>query len=920
MIQQRQGTTVSSASLRPTAATAERIRVYEVARDAGKTNKELIDKARSLGIEVNNHMSYISADEAQRVKEAFHRDRYENREVERISATVMRRRAKAVELKPESSVAAPEVVRSTETIGSASPERLRAEREFNRISVEDSEKTKRRVAAKKESADQHVPSIEKSVAVSTTPVATTPSTTSVTDVSRPLVAPVDAKSEAIVARESTETRELEDVSEKPQRQIRYAPGFEPGGKNRAMLEERAARGKGPSSGSGAAYSDDESEGSYEDQPLSAAEAAKMMAVRSARPKVVITEVDPALRGDASRKDQFGRNKPQTRARKKKMMTGKAVKKTEITMPAEHKRVIRMTDLIAVGELARQMGVKATEVLKKLWGMGMTNVTINQNIDLDAASLLANEFGYEIADIGFREESVLKEVEDTPESLLMRAPVITVMGHVDHGKTSLLDAIRGSDVAGGEAGGITQHIGAYKIQTERGELVFLDTPGHEAFTAMRARGAQCTDIVVLVVAANDGVMPQTIEAIDHARDAKVPIVVAVNKVDLPEANLDRVRTELSERGIVSEEWGGDTMFVPVSAKMRQGIQELLERLIIQSEMLELTANPNKAAKGTVLEAQLDKARGAMCSVLVQEGTLRVGETIVVGEHTGKVRALLDDRGRQLREAGPSTPVEILGLGGVPRAGDVLNVVPDEKAARVLSEHRANENRRRDMAGSAASLTYEDLLGRIQGGELRELKVLVKADVHGSAEAVREALLKQSTKKVTINVISAGVGGIAEADVNLAKAAGAIIFGFNVRPTSKAKQLAEREGVELRAYDIIYELLDDAKNLMQGLLPKIKKESFLGKAEVRDIFSIPKVGTIAGCGVTEGKVTRNSHLRLVRDNVKIYEGKLGSLRRFKDDVREVAQGFECGIVIDGYNDVKVGDVIEAYEIQEIAATLE
>jgi translation initiation factor IF-2 len=437
--------------------------------------------------------------------------------------------------------------------------------------------------------------------------------------------------------------------------------------------------------------------------------------------------------------------------------------------------------------------------------------------------------------------------------------------------------------------------------------------------MRARGAQCTDAVVLVVAADDGVMPQTAEAIDHSKDADVPIIVAVNKIDRPDANPERVRNELSERGLIPEEWGGDTLFVNVSAKTKEGIDGLLESLSLQTEMLELTANPNKPATGTIIESKLDKARGAMCSVLVQEGTLKVGDIVVTGEHMGKVRAMLDDHGRNVDEAGPSMPVELLGLGGVPQAGDQLNAVADEKAARILVEHRRNEARRKDMAGASASKTYEEILGQIRSGEAKELKLLVKADVHGSSEAVRDALVKLTTDKVSVNVISAGVGGINETDVNLAKAAGAIIAGFNVRATGKAAQLAEREGVEITIYDVIYELLDDVKGMMRGLLPKERREKFLGRAEVRETFNIPKIGVVAGCGVQEGKITRNSQLRLVRDNIKIYEGRVGSLRRFKEDVKEVVQGYECGICIEGYQKIEVGDVIEAYEIEEVAPAL-
>ncbi|MFH0902393.1 MAG: translation initiation factor IF-2, partial [Pseudomonadota bacterium] len=621
----------------------------------------------------------------------------------------------------------------------------------------------------------------------------------------------------------------------------------------------------------------------------------------------------AQRGGGSRKpDAAGLGR-------RRMQPGKKPRTTQITTPAEHKRIIKIEETIAVSEMARQMGIKATEVLKKLWSMGMVGVNINQSIDFETAALLSGEFGYEVQNVAFQETSFLADAHDAPEDLVPRPPVATVMGHVDHGKTSLLDVIRHTDVAAGEAGGITQHIGAYRVSAAGiGDVVFLDTPGHEAFTAMRARGAHATDIVVLVVAADDGVMPQTAEAINHARDAKVPIVVAVNKIDKPQANPERVRQQVSEHGLIPEEWGGDTMFVDVSAYSKVGIDKLLEALQLQAELLELKANPKKPAKGIIVEARLDRNRGPMATVLVQEGTLRVGDIVVSGEHLGKVRALLNDKGSNVNEAGPSTPVELLGLDGVPEAGDVLNAVSDEKAAKSIIEHRREQRRKKELAASG-KVSLENILEKIQEGHVKELKVVLKADVQGSAEALREALTKQSADQVKVNVIQAGVGGITESDVNLAKAGGAVIIGFHVRPAGKAAQLAEQEGVDIKLYDIIYEALDDVKKAMVGLLAPIKKERALGKAEIRQVFSIPKIGTVAGCIVVDGKITRNALIRLVRDSVQIYSGKLGSLRRFKDDVREVVHGYECGTTVEGYNDVKVGDIIEAYDVIEEAPTL-
>jgi translation initiation factor IF-2 len=494
-----------------------------------------------------------------------------------------------------------------------------------------------------------------------------------------------------------------------------------------------------------------------------------------------------------------------------------------------------------------------------------------------------------------------------------------MGHVDHGKTSLLDAIRKANVAGGEAGGITQHIGAYKVTSERGDVVFLDTPGHEAFTAMRARGAQMTDIVVLVVAADDGPMPQTIEAINHAKEAKVPIVVAINKIDKPGANPDLIRNKLSEHDLVSEEWGGTTIFVNVSAKTKEGVDKLLEMLSLQAELLELKANPNKGGKGHVVEARLDRARGAISTILVEEGTLHVGDLVVAGEYSGKIRAMLGDKGQTVTDAGPSTPVEVLGLDGVPDAGEVFNVVSDEKAAKALVEHRHEARRKKELAGSGR-VSLENILDKIKSGDVKEVKVVLKADVQGSIEAIANALTKLSTDSVGVNVISTGVGGITESDVSLAKASSAIVVGFNVRPAGKAAQMAEQEGVDIKLYQVIYDAIDDVKKAMVGMLAPISREKVMGKAEVRQVFNIPKAGTIAGSFVTEGKITRKALLRLVRDSVVIYTGKVGSLRRFKDDVSEVAQGYECGLSIEGYGDLRQGDVIEAFEVETIAATLE
>jgi translation initiation factor IF-2 len=614
--------------------------------------------------------------------------------------------------------------------------------------------------------------------------------------------------------------------------------------------------------------------------------------------------------------------------RKKLPLGKKGKQTQLTTPAEHKRVIRMEDTINIGDLSRSMGIKAPEVLKKLWGMGMTGVNINASIDSETAQILASEFGYEVQNVAFKEEDVFAQKTEEQSELVVRSPVVTVMGHVDHGKTSLLDAIRKTRVVAGEAGGITQHVAAYKVPVKTvrpdgteasSEIVFLDTPGHEAFTEMRARGAQATDIVVLVVAANDGVMPQTLEALSHARDAKVTIIVAVNKVDLPDAQPDRVRQQLADHGLIPEEWGGDTIYVNVSALRGENIDKLLEAIAVTAEVLELKSSPDMPAAGLVIEARLDRNRGPMATVLIQEGTVRVGDVVVAGRVFGKVRAMLDDRGEALTEAGPSTPVELLGLDGVPEAGDQVNVADDDKIAKEVVEHRRQQFRKKELA-STVKVSLENRMARMtEEAGMKELKIVLKADVQGSAEALKAALTKLSTEKVRVTVIAAAVGGITESDVHLAQAGGAIIVGFHVRPAGKSQKLAEQEDVEIRLYNIIYDALDDVKAAMAGLLAPIKREVAMGKLEVRETFAIPRMGTVAGCMVTDGKVNRKALLRVIREAVQVYEGRVGSLRRFKEDVSEVQHGFECGVMVAGWNEVKQGDVIEAYEVIEEAAQL-
>ncbi|NRA43404.1 MAG: translation initiation factor IF-2 [Oligoflexales bacterium] len=610
--------------------------------------------------------------------------------------------------------------------------------------------------------------------------------------------------------------------------------------------------------------------------------------------------------------------PSTQQRKKDAKRRKDLKTTQITTPRAAYRVVKIDGAqITVGDLAKQLSVKASELIKKLMGQGVM-ATVNQNIDFDTATLIATEYGYECKNVEKTVEDVLS-AENNGSQVVGRAPIITVMGHVDHGKTSILDVIRKSNVAGGESGGITQHIGAYTVNRDNFKFTFLDTPGHAAFSAMRARGAQITDIVVLVVAADDGVMPQTIEAISHAKNAGVPIIVAVNKIDKPNLNLDRLYTELSEHGVQAEEWGGEIQFVKVSALKGEGIDELLEAIQLQSEMLELKAPVDCRAEGAIVEAHLDKGRGPVATIMVTRGILKTGDFIVAGKVTGKVRAMTDHLGQSLSEAYPSTPVEIIGLTEVPMSGDQVNAVTDEKLGREVADlRRAKEDEERQ--GSSAAATLDQLLGKVNSEEIPVVNFVIKADTQGSVEAIISALDKLNTDKVKNMVVHKAVGGVNESDLNLAETSQGVVLAFNVRAPNACADMAEKRGIVIKYFSIIYDLVDAVKSLMAGVLPPIETEVIQGHAEVRNAINVPKIGTIAGSSVTDGKITRNSFLRLIRDEIVIYSGKVGSLRRFKDDVKEVQNGYECGISIDGYTDIKVGDVIEAYMIEESAATLD
>ena len=880
-----------------------KIRVYELATKMGLDNKEVVEKLQQAGIEVKNHMSAVEEDVAQKfeTEQAGRKveapEAEENVEVkvkeERISSGLIRRRRKTV-VKEEPVVeeeAAAEAPVEEEAATEAPVEEQAVAEEVTAEAAEEVQAGPKAEAtegaeAQLEIADQTAPKKK-------------------------------AKNEPVRAKILGRV-ELPTPAERPRRQ-----------------GAAAERGKKPETG----------ERKRQDRPTArpAARPTGRPAGRPAAPGIPTVQPDmPSEKeGRSAKKKKKGRDTgrtdtdgPRRKSRRevyepdrneryrKGRKSNRPAKKTEITQSKAIKRKIRITDVITIGELAKRMGVKANDLIKELMGQGQM-VTINHPLDFESAAILASEFGYEVENVAFDEETILShsgiaEQGDDDGKLVARPPVITIMGHVDHGKTSLLDAIRQAKVTEGEAGGITQHIGAYDVDLDGRKMTFLDTPGHEAFTAMRSRGAQVTDIVVLVVAADDGAMPQTKEAINHSKAAGVPIIVAVNKIDKPDANPDRVMQELSELELLPESWGGDTIYVNVSAKEKTNIDQLLEMILLQSEVLELKANPDKRAQGTVVEARLDKGRGPVTSVLVQQGTLTVGDPIVAGLHFGRVRSMADDRGKPVDKAGPSFPVEVTGLSGVPEAGESFHAVEDERIAKEVAQHRHHKIREAELAKNS-KISLEQLYARIQEGDVKELKVVVKADVQGSVEAVADTLTKLSTDACRLIVIHSGVGGITETDISLAAASDAIVLGFNVRPAPKAANLAELEGVDIRLYNVIYDAINDIKDAMEGLLAPTLKEIDLGRAEVREAFNVTKVGTIAGCYVVSGKIQRNAHARLLRDDVVIWTGKLSSLRRFKDDVKEVGTNYECGIGLENYNDIKPGDIIEVYEIKEEKTSL-
>jgi translation initiation factor IF-2 len=924
-----------------------KIRVYEFARDLNMTNRELLDKIRDLDIEVNSHMSSLDEDVVVKIKSALFGEKDDQLEEKRVRPTVIRRRK----------IATPQELSTTEgeDVSSAEPESPPVEAQENAPAVEEKPVVKKRKpveSAKIISKPEAKPDLPEAPAISEEPEAAdeTPIDEMVAETTQPEISvspgpelpaetppveePKAVDKQASPPAEATEARPAADETV-PVVPATDEPTKAPVAKTKKGKKEIPAKiiklptkpakgparsiepGDKPSPPSPPKTKTDEAAVSAKDKKKKGwrkkdtnTEEIKFSKKKGGFKKKEIVE------GAALYSGKLRGRKGRKAGKQRAMPVGQ---KTQITTAKAIKRRVKVDETIVLSELAKRMGIKANEMIMKLMGMGVM-ATVNQTIDFETAVLVAGEFSYEVEKASFEEEVILKKTEtDDPEKLVTRPPVVTIMGHVDHGKTSLLDVIRQTRVTEGEAGGITQHIGAYHVETEKGVIAFLDTPGHEAFSAMRSRGAKVTDIVVLVVAADDGVMPQTVEAINHSKASRVPIIVAINKMDKPDADPDRVQRELSEHGLVPEAWGGDAIFVKVSAKKNTGINELLEMILLQAEILELKANPDKLASGHVVEAKLDSGRGPVATVLVQDGTLRAGDSVVCGMHYGKIRVLQDDLGRTVELAGPSMPVEIVGLSGVPMAGDELVALADEKDARQVSQHRTQKQRSKELA-KTNRLSLEGLFEKMQKGEVKDLNLIIKADVDGSIEALRDSLVKLSNEEVSINVVHAATGTITESDISLAAVSNAIIIGFNVRPNAKVQELAAEENVDMRFHNVIYNVIKEVKDSIVGMMESTFEERLLGRADVRQTFHVPKIGTIAGCYVTDGKIQRGQLMRLLRDGIITYEGKNSSLRRFKDDVKEVQSGYECGIGIENFNDIKVGDVIESYYLEEIRPEVE
>ena len=882
-------------------------RVYELAKELGIENKDLINHLGTLGVSVKSVSSSLEDSDVERVTRLLRKGEPHETEETRVKPSVIRRRSVQMPVE-EPEVAAADVV---------APVTDKKEEEAPATVAQASPKT-----ARKETGTKVTESLRE---------ATAPPLESVQP-------PEEAANRAAVNKSNLST-DAATVKPLPQegRQIQtpHATIVKPAS---ALYQALLGKGKGPAilpprTASKPQFPSRPQEPRRDAAPKQGLAVPKPVVVppfedknkkKARAPVEVLMEDQPTVKKRAfikrsvekktKRDDTDAEERPSKWRETKKAVV--KMQKTAITVPKAVKRRIKVGETISVGELAKKMGVKVSEVINKLIALGMM-ATINQPIDCDAATLIATEFGYQVEPSGMDYDEEIQKAEISPEKLKPRAPVVTVMGHVDHGKTSLLDAIRETNVIGGEAGGITQAIGAYHVHIKNRDIVFLDTPGHEAFTAMRARGAKVTDIVVLVVAADDGVMEQTVEAINHSRVAGVPIIVAINKIDKPGADPEKIKQALTEYNLLSEAWGGDTIFCEISAKKKLGIEELLEMILLQADIMDLKADPDRFARGVVIEAKLDRGRGPVATILIQEGTLREGDAFVAKSEFGRVRAMINDSGKRVKEAGPAIPVEVIGFSRVPQAGTEFICLEDEKKTRSIAEYWIRKERARELS-EYSKITLEQLYQKIKEG-VKAFNVIIKGDVQGSIGALTDALNKLSTADVKLKIIHASAGAITETDVMLASASNALIIGFNVRPDSRVSEVAEQEGVEIKLYDIIYNVIADMKAAMEGLLEPIYREVVQGRAEVRQLFKVPKIGTIAGCYVLDGKIVRSSPLKLVRNGVVVYDGVILSLRRQKDDSREVAAGFECGIGIEGYNDLREGDIIETYMNEEVARKL-
>ncbi len=874
-------------------------RVYELAKELGLENKDLIAHLEKIGITVKSHSSSLEDDEVERIKRDLLAKEPRQIVEQRIKSTVIRRRAVRAPL--EETPVEEEIEKEAETREEKEPEEKKekapAAPATETPAVETGLVYAQKETPKEEAKTEKIEVKEKPAVVVEEPMAEAPAAEKLTVEKPAEEKPVveKPKPQIIPVRPPIISKHKISKAE-PKKEIPARAPAKPGEKTiippadktvKREFEKPKKKSKVPVE----VFIEEEKE--------------------APRRKILEKKIEKKLRRQSEDQEVII-----TKWRDDKKAVPVKMKKTEITVPKAIKRRIKIGETISVGDLARRMGVKSSDVINKLMAMGVM-ATINQSIDYDIATLVSNECGFQVEPLEVEFDEAMLKVKAAPEKLKPRAPVVTIMGHVDHGKTSLLDAIRQTNVIDGEAGGITQAIGAYHVNINNRDIVFLDTPGHEAFTAMRARGAKVTDIVVLVVAADDGVMGQTVEAINHSKVAGVPIIVAINKIDKPGADPEKIKQSLTEHGLLSEQWGGDTIFCEVSAKKKIGIESLLEMILLQADVLELKADPDRSAVGIIIEAKLDRGRGPVATVLIQQGTLREGDAFVSRTEFGRVRAMIDDQGRRVKAAKPAMPVEVIGFSSVPQTGAEFFVVEDERKARNIADYWLRKAREKELS-SSSKITLEQLYQKIKEG-VKDFNVIIKADVQGSIEAISEALQKLSTEDIKLKIIHSSTGAISETDVMLASASNAIILGFNVRPDARVVEVAQQEGIEIKLYDIIYNIIADVRAAMEGLLEPEFKEIVQGRAEVRNLFKVPKIGTIAGCYVTDGKIPRSASLKLVRDSVVIFDGKILSLKRFKDDAREVLTGFECGIGIDGFNDIHVGDIIEAYTMEKLERKL-